>query len=502
MYRIVLSIGRVIRGGFWLTLGLLLSNFFGFVYWLVVSALVPPEVVGRVAAILGVEGLTLAMLNLGIPVGIQRFLGKHYGAGDLQSLSRYHCTALVFLMLVSVCAGLAFLVMAFSGIGFASLDPDMLFFTGALIIIGLNGWPLLGAAFFNSILKTEYITVVSLLTGIVRLSVGIVLVYLGLGFLGVVSGYLAAALATSILMLVLPLRALRQLAGRLVVDFSVLGEVVRAGIFSWIPSLSRLAGQWLGVLGVYGFIGTFETGVYFIAYTITLAIFGLSTSVLQLMFPTLSGMADGRKRAMSRVVRLTTTITYPIIFVLILYPWVIPSFLGDKYLPASPLIQIMAMGYILQPIILGYTYYAYAAGKYFDVMAVGLAENIPRLVLYALLGAFFKDTGVAMAFSLGSLSALISVIPLSKRSGFVFNRSELLKTASIPAGMAFAMRLLSPHWLIGTITIVMTSFFLYIKLRIITKEDLRELAKAFLPDATINRVYRYSRPILWLLFGE
>ena len=151
-----MSIGRVLRGSIWLSIGFILSNFFSFIYWLFISRVISPEVVGKVAVILGVESLTLAILNLGIPMGVQRFLGRSYGRNDLRSLAEYFYTSALFLIVISL--GAVYIIMSIGGITILSLDPTMLLFIGILTILGwLNGWPIGGFSLLNSILRTEYI---------------------------------------------------------------------------------------------------------------------------------------------------------------------------------------------------------------------------------------------------------------------------------------------------------------------------------------------------------
>ena len=129
-----MSIGRVLRGSIWLSIGFILSNFFSFIYWLFISRVISPEVVGKVAVILGVESLTLAILNLGIPMGVQRFLGRSYGRNDLRSLAEYFYTSALFLIVISL--GAVYIIMSIGGITILSLDPTMLLFIGILTILG------------------------------------------------------------------------------------------------------------------------------------------------------------------------------------------------------------------------------------------------------------------------------------------------------------------------------------------------------------------------------
>jgi len=94
-----LSLGRVTRGALWLSLGVILSSFFGFIYWIIVSKLVDVDIVGRAATIIGMEALIVGFLNLGIPVGVQRFMGASYGLKDYRKLSEYFYSNTLFMFM-------------------------------------------------------------------------------------------------------------------------------------------------------------------------------------------------------------------------------------------------------------------------------------------------------------------------------------------------------------------------------------------------------------------
>jgi O-antigen/teichoic acid export membrane protein len=84
-----LGLGRVLRGSIWLSLGSILANFFGFIYWLLISPVVSPIIVGKAATVLAIESLLLSTLSLGIPTGVMRFLGRESGRRDPIMLGRY-----------------------------------------------------------------------------------------------------------------------------------------------------------------------------------------------------------------------------------------------------------------------------------------------------------------------------------------------------------------------------------------------------------------------------
>ena len=495
-----MALSGVLRGSVWLSLSSILTNFFGFIYWLLISPLVSPATVGKAVTILAIESLILSTLSLGIPTGIMRFLGRGIGCQDPIMLGKYLYSLLIFIFGLNLTSGTLFL-----GLGLAKvipLDIDSILFISILIFVGMNGWPLILVAFFNSILKTENVAITQFITGLSRILIGVPLVYLGLDFLGIMLGYIIAAAGNSLILLLLAKREIQKLGAKFSISSRAIKESIEAGLATWIPSILALAGQWLGVLGLSGFAGSYETGIYFIGYAITTGLLALPMNIVSLMFPVLSGMKDGRERAMGEAVRVSSAIMYPLTFMLIAYPAFIPSFLGESYLFASTPIMILATGFLLAPLVNGYTYYAYALGRYREVILIGLAGNIPRIVLYTLLIGKLAETGAAISFSIGFLSSLLAVIPLAKKTGYNLNIKEAAKSLSIPLTLSIPTLALKLHPLLGITLILAASYIAYMRLKIIYKKDLADLAAALLSRKALANLPPYLRPILKILCGE
>jgi O-antigen/teichoic acid export membrane protein len=170
---------------------------------------VSPAIVGKAATALAIESLLLSTLSLGIPTGVMRFLGRESGRRDPIMLGRYLYSPLIFVLGLNLAAGFLFL-----GLGLARvlpLDVESTFFVSFLMFVGMNGWPLILAALFSSILETEGVAMAQCITGLSRILIGVTLVYyLGLGFLGVMFGYAVAATGKSLVLLLLASRQIQR----------------------------------------------------------------------------------------------------------------------------------------------------------------------------------------------------------------------------------------------------------------------------------------------------
>ena len=496
-----MSLGSVARGALWLSLGVILSSFFGFIYWVIVSKLVDVDIVGRAATIIGMEALIVGFLNLGIPVGVQRFMGASYGLKDYRKLSEYFYSNTLFMLTVSFSIGLLFILLSSISTSLFSLDPLSLIFLGLLIIVGMNSWPSIGQSFCNSALATEYIALGQLISSLLRLAISLALIFAGYSFSGIMAGYIVAALTFSTFMLALPVRMLTRFNASFSLSLSSIKDSIKAGIASWIPNALSLSSQWVGVLGIYAFVGLPETGLYFIALTITSIIISFSQSILTLSFPVVSGMIDGRKRMMSRVVRFSASLMMPVIFFLATYPYSIPTLLGEKYIASSELIRILSIGYILSPIILGYVYYAYAIDRYRDVLIVGLAGAVPRLILYPFMIDWYGEVGAAVAFSAASPIQLLVVMRNALRTNYKLYLKDYLKIVIIPGIISITLALTNLSWPISLLILLSTSYVIYARINMVTKDDLREVGEALFSRKTLEKIYPHIRQLLSIIYG-
>jgi O-antigen/teichoic acid export membrane protein len=315
------------------------------------------------------------------------------------------------------------------------------------------------------------------------------------------AGYIVAALISSIFMLALPVRILTRFNASFSLSLSSIKDSVKAGMASWIPNVLSLSSQWLGVLGVYAFVGLPETGLYFMALTITSIVVSFSQSILTLSFPVVSGMIDGRKRMMSRVVRFSASLMMPVIFFLITYSHAIPMLLGEQYMASSELIRILSIGYILSPIILGYVYYAYAIDRYRDVLMVGLTGAVPRLILYPFMINWYGEVGAAITFSVASPIQLLIVMRNALKVNYKLYLKDYLKIVIIPGIISITLALLNLSWLISLLILLPASYIVYARINMITKDDLREVGEALFSRKMLEKIYPHIRQLLSIIYG-
>ncbi|XRH76131.1 MAG: oligosaccharide flippase family protein [Candidatus Methanosuratincola verstraetei] len=487
-----MSLNKVIRSSLWLYVSGLVGNFLGFVYWLVATRFVGAAVIGDAAAVVGIVSVVSSVFGLGISSGLTRMVGRALGHGERDKVSVHLFSSLSLSILLSAVAAVLVYLLG----GFFSIPDFEVPYVTVLILLS-SSLPVL-QAYYNASLRTSVIALSAMGASILRLAIGILLLYLGWSFAGVMAAYIVSS-AVQNLGMYLALRGEVRLSAP---SSKSAAEAVRTGLPSWIPSLVATAGSWFGVLGVYGISGNLEAGTYYVAFVIASIVFSLPLSLLGLMFPVLSGMEDGRKRATYRAILLTSAIVAPLAAAVIAYPSVPLSLLGPEYVGSSTALQILLLAAFVSPIPSGFSSLIYAYGRYRDVTILGFAYNLPRLILYPLMVFAWGENGAALSYVLGFFVATAAVYFMAKPIGYSVGWRSSLLVSLIPIAAAVPAWLLQFPWYIGGPLVLAISAICYARLGIVKKSDLAEISSAFVSKRRMEQFQPYIRYLLEVLYGE
>jgi len=226
----------------------------------------------------------------------------------------------------------------------------------------------------------------------------------------------------------------------------------------------------------------------------------VSASVMGLSFPILSGMADGRKRACWRAIKMALVFTVPLTASLAAYPQVALGFFSPDYLVASNILLVLLFAVIPQSLIDGVNSLAYAYGKYRVVLVMGLAVSVPRTLMYMVLTPSMGGLGAALALLSGTVIGLITALGVTERIGMRFQWRDLIVTF-IPLAMMAVCKIPIP-WFLGVTIVLAGSTMIYTRLGLVTKRDLQESAEAFLPKGLLSIGLRRFGWLLRMLFGK
>lgn len=489
------SVGRIVRGGFWLYFGSIIDNLSGFVYWMLMSMLVGPAALGIASAISNLSGLILNFVGLGMGTGALRFFGMYFGGGDDEKLRTYFWSTYFLNILIHVAVGVALLSLGISSYGFGGISRELLIFTSFMVIAGLNSIP---SALITSTLRTEIIFTSIVLSTLLRFAVGVALTYgYGLGWVGAVIGNLTQLYSR---LIVINLNVLKKVPLTRSFSYRAIREVLIAGIPSWVPSIVASLGSSLGVISVYFMSGASETGYYYISLAIANVILMIGTTLLSLTFPVLSGMSDGRKRALSQVMKVSIAFIAPPSIYVMIYSWLPLSLLGRAYVDSAPMLTVLLISAIPLTISSGVMSLTYAYGKYLLVLASDTAVSIVRIVLYYMLIPNYGGLGSAIAFTAGSLAQLLIALYVAKIVKFTVRWRTVAEVVAIPLTLGGLCFILGVHWLVA-LAILASSYLTYLKLRIISREELKEIIKALHMEPLAIKVYSKYGDVINRMLG-
>ena len=221
------------------------------------------------------------------------------------------------------------------------------------------------------------------------------------------------------------------------------------------------------------------------------------------LLPTLSGMTDGRKRMCWRILKIGLALMTPITAVLIAYPWLPTLVLGGKYPNIAPIMLVLALSTIPLAITFPITNLVYAYGNYFQVLKIGLAQNIPRIILYLTITPILGGLGTAIAYLTGSITGLTQASRIANHVGLKLNWGKIGKTLATPLTLAMIFMLLPRSlWPIGALTIIALTLAVNIKQKTLTRKDIEEIIKAVAPKQAAEKIIEKIGSILNILTAE
>jgi len=443
----------------------------GYILWLFLSSLTTPDVIGVASTVISLSIIFSEIVDLAIPIGSTRFLGKTFSEGKAEETQ-----VLVKGSLLIVCSSIvvcSVLILVFKqwltpGIGY-DLTVILILLIGTSVIVNIL------RSILIAFLKTKPLPTIMVTTSIVRIVLAIVLVLFGTAAVGITIGYLIGFVLATILLSFTLVRSLMPLEKQSRTHlFHVCKSILTASIPSWIPRVLAVVGAHLGTVVVFGTYGASQAGAYFIAMAIFYAIDAIKNSLFSVGFPVLSAMDDKRKRFVWRIIKMSLVVSLPISFTVIVYSNEVLGLIGPNYVQASIPLKIILLSIFPLTLLLGISTLVYSYGNYRQVLSMGLALNVPRVLLYFALVPLYGSVGAAMAFTTGSVIGFIVSIVVAKNNRMIILWKELSLIFVIPAGIAFALDYFHITYILGIPVILFLSILLMLASRVLSRSEVRE----------------------------
>ena len=463
------------RGAAYIYIETIASLISGYIFWIIMSKITTSETIGISSTLVSLAGIVAVVANIGIPTGVQRFIGKSFSEKKLDEAKTLVAVALLLICMgISACSIVILVAQNWIHEIF-DFDLDLLLI--AILFVGSSAISMLFRSVVIASLKTKSLPIIIISSSIVKLILAVVLLLIGTGAVGLTIGFTSNHVLSSILLGIFVMRTIfkssrtTNLVARFIANSK---SILISSIVFWIPLLITTVGSQLGTIVVFGSQGANQAGVYFLTLTIVTGITGVMNSLFTIALPTLSGLRDYRKRFAWHTIRFSAIILLPFSCSLIFYSSEVMQLFGRNYITGSSSLEILLLSMLPMAVLTGVNTLVYSYGNYREVLMIGLAVSIPRTLLYFLLVPLYGGTGAALGYTVGSIIGCLVSFGISRKIGMHIFWKDLGIIFIMPTTLSFAFDYLQINFILGILTTVVLSYIILLKLRIVTRSDVQD----------------------------
>jgi O-antigen/teichoic acid export membrane protein len=391
---------------------------------LIVARLLGPQFYGLYTLALTSTSIFVLFAGWGLNTSIVRYTSFHLSRDEYSIARRKIMHSIEFVL---VLGSLFSLISYFSA---PVIAITILHRPQAILYIQLSSFVVLGQVILQTAISsfigwtaTRYAGIAYLVQSTVKAMLSILLVLFGFGIIGAIFGqvgsYIVAASWAVITFWILKLRG-----GIRPIKFKVFLSDIKAQLRFGFPSefasnLSNFVSTSYIIILLSSIATNAVVGWFQAASNITIAISLISGAITTALFPafsTLEGKKADTKLAFKYSVKYTAfSITPIILFLAASSRSLIEIIYGDSYLPASPFLTLMAVGFL--PIIIGLTTFPAffnGIGKS-RFTSLTLLSSVPPVVLCGpVLGQYLGAYGLIFAVIISDIVTCVTGFAISK----------------------------------------------------------------------------------------
>lgn len=452
--------------------------------------MVGPSAIG-LASVVGSITIIFASLNvLDLSVGMKRSLGIAYAAHDLTQFKQILVSAIILVsLLVSITAG----ILATPQLHILEkLGIEPIYTWVIIAMIPALSFQYIFTEAIISALESKHLIIPLIVGSLLRFPVFIVILY---AFDKPVE---ATVFAYSMLIFVPTVFYAFFLKNLLSEKVSLNLSKVRSelkiimppSLASWFPHVMSVLGSQLGIVSVFSFSGSAEGGLFYIPMAIFTVVLFLIAGMNRVSHPLVAGMASENHqiKLLTYLMKIAFMFTMPIVALLFFYPANILNLLGNEFRPAASILSIMMVAIPIAIICEMVYYFVYGRGDNKSVLFLGLAANIPRIVLYLIITPELGGIGAAIAYLAGSLSQLALTIRIGKLHSLGISYMKCILISLIPLATGLLTVILGLNYLISAVAIILASIILYIRFHMLEETDATNIISSCLPSTLAKRV--------------
>ena len=452
--------------GFWLSVGGIATTGIGFIFWMLLGAIVGSSPVGYATTAISIASLIAGVLNMGLRYAVLREVPVH----RTEAFS-----AAIFLSIIFGIAGSSLLPI-FSNLyeGFSPYIGLTYFLTLALLI----GIP--AAHSLIALQKARSYTILAVGSSLIRIPSALLFVSMGFGGFGLALSFFIHTLSGTILCTayVIFIIGLSRPTVRSIT------RVLRVGVANYPLTISTiLVSSSIVTLGLLTRDPS-EVGIFYISLGLGTASGMFAHNIATVALPVLSGNNKIGHEFTNDALRLGLALTIPLTALLVLLPGPILSLIGPDFASRPIPLSIIALGMLFMGTLLVCISRLNSEKLYNKVALLGITQLVTLLSTLTVLTPLIGMEGAALAFTLSNVTPLI----------FSINRGEIiiLSKAYIILGVILAplysLILLNFNWeYIAIFTIILSVLVIYIS-KFIRNDDISLIYRLFL-----NGIKKYSR---------
>jgi O-antigen/teichoic acid export membrane protein len=484
-----LSKHQIGKGAAYLYIEAITTIFSAYVFWFILTKITSPSVIGTSSTLISLTAILGTIATLGVPGGVQRFLGKTLHSDYYQEDPRSYVKTSILIIFLGI-AACSTITIVFKNWIYNSFNFDLIILS--VLLLGTSALSTMFRGMVISTLKTRIISMVAIFSTCVKLALAIILVLAGAGAFGIVLAYTSYLLLLAIFLGFRIRTTIFRGAKRVSnAPFRLyFKNIIVAGMATWVPGSIAGIGTQLGIIVVFGSQGASQAGFYFIAFSIVTGISTIMAVLSSIAYPALSAMDDGRKRLSWRMIKMNLIIGVPLSSAALFYSKEVMELFGREYGNGAASLDILLLSTLPTAILTGVTSLVFAYGNYRRVLSIGIATNVSRMVLYFILVPIFNGgTGAAISYTIGAILGFVVSVAISKNIGLHIFWRKVLFILCVPIALSYAFANLGINYIVGIAATLIVSYVLYTKFRILDEADIEDIG-GVLPASIANPVNR------------
>ena len=477
--------------------GYLIPSILGYLFLFVATKIVDVKTIGLIAAISSFVGLVIGFNTVNIPAGMRRYLGIAFANKNLEEFKQVIVSALIIVSGGMFVSTIILLIPQFNIFRIIGIDYQYTWIILLMIIsTGLNT---VFYEIFVSSLKSKKILMPSLIGSIARFPIFVAFVYVfNLPTIGIILAYASMQFISTAYFASYISKMFNNIPTKMENLQDKTKIIFKAGISSWVPYIMTQVGSNIGVLLIFSFKGSSETGTFYIPWMIYGFTIFIIAGIARISQPLVAGMQNkqDQQKFLTHTTKLAFVFTMPIASVLLFFANDFLNLFGRDFGSAYVVMYILMLAIPFE-IIASLTYhFIYGLGEHKSVFHYGLINTLTMTVFYFILIPKFGANGAALGYLLGEIAIFIFIFYLARVSNLHLEYKKYFILSTIPMSISSILWATHTNFVLSTLIVLLSSFAIFTRINLFTNDDSHNVLYAVLPKDSADRMYPYIIKIM------